>query len=193
MGGGNIVVKQHTVSATNRWTILVVLGVVLLPATVSADLYRCVSKEGVPIYSDQPCGGNAKTIAHSMRVDDWIALSRPYRQPRHDPNRISKDLRSHSKKIGDHIIPGGRYVSRSTGVGNDRRMVWIVELKYKTEEHHPWRIVITYTKKPEGSEYRLWLTSISVFKWGAPCTPPTMQQVTLLRQTGTGMWIAPNR
>lgn len=172
-----------------RW--IVIIWLVLGPAPLWADIYKCVSRDGIVRYSDQPCGEDASVITHTASVDDLIAMSRPYRRPFQDPNGISKDLRSHSKLIGDHIIPGGRYLHRDVGVGHKHRTVWTVTMAYKTVEHRPWRIRLTYHREKQSNGDLFWLTSISVFKWGKPATPPAMRRITRLHNTGPGAWVAP--
>jgi hypothetical protein len=56
---------------TARLTQLAFACVVALPAVAAADIYRCVSPEGLTTYSDSPCPGSA---AMSANVTELIGL-----------------------------------------------------------------------------------------------------------------------
>ncbi len=185
--------NQQGKKTMTQWAAMLVWCTIFVPAMVTADTYRCVLKDGTLSFSDTPCGDNAETVAHEISIDQWIAQSRPYRQPHPDPNRISKDLRSHSKMICDHIVSGAPYKRQDIYVSNKDRKIWKVSMYYKTADFHPWRIEMIYTQNTEGRDNLLWLTSISVFKWEKPFTPFAMHHITRLRQTGPGIWRSPER
>ena len=174
----------------NRSRVFLIIALLVFPAGSPADIYKCVTDDGVVTFSDHPCGKENKVVIPGQSLDDLIALARPYRQPLADPNRITNDLFAHSERIGARICPGLPLVDREVQVKNERRSEWDVSLRYADDGLPAWHIRINYRKKTNIDGYEIWLRSITVLRWYKPFSPPAMEQATALKKIGPGEWVA---
>jgi hypothetical protein len=188
---GSLVIgkKLKTIFAFNLMVIMLMIGPSL------ADIYKCVSDDGVVTFSDEPCGQNAEVAfeKYIIRVDDAIGLdiigpftNRAYMQS------IRPDIESHAKKIGSCILPRANptllFVDRAGGRHYNKDINWKISLFYGPQDYErEWNINVYYKGKKE-KEISLWLNAITITKDGRPFTPSTMHHVKKLKRIGTGEW-----
>jgi hypothetical protein len=172
-----------------RSLLFYLFATIFIATTVSADIYKCVSDDGVVKFSDQPCGDNAEITFHFLSIDDLISLASPYEQPIKDPNRISNDLLIHSRKLGDRILPGKPFYGHHVQAKNDHHSQWEIHLRYAPKSLTDWQIIMDYEKKPTHDGYSLWLKSIVIKRWGKPYSPSTMKYIEKIRKIGPGAWV----
>jgi hypothetical protein len=164
-------------------------AMMLIAVTAFADVYKCVSEDGVVTFSDEPCGKKAEITIHSLSLDDLIGLASPFTQSIMDSNSISNDLLSHSRKLGKSILPKERYYGHNVSLKNDLQSYWEIRLYYAPKGFTEWEIRMDYVKKPKAQGYSLWLKSIFIKRWGKPYSPPTMQHAKKMRKIGPGEWV----
>lgn len=175
----------------NRWGAILILALLVIPAGPFADIFKCVSDDGVVKFSDRPCGKDNNVLGARQSLDDLIALALPLRQPLPDPDRITGDLLAHSQAIGALMCPRLPLYHPYVQVEDERHSAWEVRLIYTDDGLPAWDIKIKYRKETKIDGYQLWLTSITVFRWNKPFSPPAMEQMTALKKIGPGEWVAP--
>ncbi|MBU2451757.1 MAG: DUF4124 domain-containing protein, partial [Proteobacteria bacterium] len=78
-----------------------------------ADIYKCVSDDGVATFSDTPCSNKPELFLNikNLSIDDAIDLANPLTEFDVDSKTIDEDLLSHAKKLGKSILPDEQYTS----------------------------------------------------------------------------------
>ncbi|MBU1342005.1 MAG: DUF4124 domain-containing protein [Proteobacteria bacterium] len=165
------------------------MAVLLTAKPLFADIYKCVSEDGVATFSDEPCGTNAAVSFHQLGIDELIVLVSPYAQPIIDLNRIENDLLALSRRIGDCILPHERYYGHNVRIEKDRPFFWEVRLWYAPENYTEWEIRMEYEKIKKHNDTSVWLKTISITRWGKPYNPPAMQDVKKINKKRTGEWV----
>lgn len=190
--------------------------IMVMAGSVLADIYKCKSPSGVTIYSDEPCGKNAKLfIRESAKTVDGavaeeIEINRGPWSERRRENNIAADAR----RIGATILPNQFFTSadvihiayspsdpppssfpRATPHKKYGKVPgWVVCLKYhsskKQDEYElKFRFDNKKVKQASGdSKYAVLLRTISVKKNGKPFFPDSMRNVQNLKFNANGEW-----
>lgn len=177
--------------------LLIMLVMLSSPACSDADLYKCISDDGIVKYSDQPCGKKFETITSSPTIDQLIASALPLQQPISDPDLIVGDLVACSKGISASILPKALFQYSNVNV-NDKCSRYTIVLVYASEAYlayNPGRsrmydIEIKFDKRKGDRHYELWLESISIKQDRRHFSPLAMEQVSNLKKLGPGRWVA---
>jgi len=178
--------------------ILFCVAIIIISATVSADIYKCVSDDGVVTYSDEPCGPKSSVFGKTMSLNKLIASVCPYDQPVFNPDDLSNDLLEFSQKLGSYIVPDKIFNSSSVFSKEDPLSLnWNIHLSYdcgrKFNESGCISITLLYERKKLKKQKPLSLKSIVIKQWGNPYDPPAMMNVKKMRKTDIGIWITDER
>jgi hypothetical protein len=156
-----------------------------------ADIYKCVSDDGVVTYSDQPCASDAEVAfeTENLNFDDAIGNASPYTEQLVPASKIDgEDFVAHARKIGKYIFPyeyNNSYVNQTTPMSRG----WRILLYFGPENNkRNYRVALEYGRKPTNQGIYVWLNSISVKKDGKPFDPPSMVNVKTYKKMGTGRW-----
>lgn len=176
--------------------LMFMLAIIFIPACTFADIYKCVSDDGIVKFSDQPCGENSEKMVKTPSIDELIAQARPYKQPFADPDRITSDLIACSRKIADGILPDQHYHYNNTHEG-DAGTRFTISLMYVPEgfkssspnKFRIYEVMMTYKKRIKDSGYELWLVSIAIKLGRSPISPKTMEEAKSLKKIGAGEWV----
>jgi hypothetical protein len=173
--------------------VLYVFAAMIIVTIVYADVYKCVSDDGVVTFSDQPCGEKAALVFHNSKlsVDEAIGNASLYTQPVTYSSDIDTDVLLHARKIGKSILPND--ILKSYDVSTEHTEIyytWKVFLSYVTpQKEHMWsRIVMTYRGEPkdQGIFVQLKYISIKRFDWFNPL--PTLKNVKKLKKDSHYGW-----
>jgi hypothetical protein len=180
----------------NRILASCLLAFILLIKPSFADIFKCVSDDGVVTFSDEPCGKNAEITfqKYTMSVDDAINLG-PIKTftDRTYVRGIRPDLEAHAKIIGSCILPNAKrnylFVDRAGGQYYNPKIDWKISLFFGPQGYErEWNIDLFYKGRKE-KNITVWLNSITVTKDGRPFNPPSMHNVKKLKKVGTGKWV----
>jgi hypothetical protein len=167
----------------------------LLTEISLANIYKCVSEDGVVTFSDEPCSSKAEVFINTppkLSIDDVISTASPFTELLIDSNTINEDLVTHAKKIGKCILPEENYNSYMIRGGHRsarRYPDWEIILKYGPPGNESkWKITIKYSVKPKNDIPRVWLKTIYVFLWGRYYDPPSLRNVKKMNRIRTGKW-----
>lgn len=171
------------------------LVIVLLPVSLFADIYRCVSDNGTVTYSDQPCGKNAEIFhpEYEMSVDD--AARRDILKPATDHASIwyvEKDIKDHARHIADVIIPNQQfhdiYITRKGRERDEIPIDWQVTISCGPEADALYSQIKFYYRGKKKSIFSVWLESLKVFSDRQPYDPPAMKDVRRFKKISAGEW-----
>jgi hypothetical protein len=175
--------------------VLLALILILLPSLAPADIFRCVSDDGVVRYSDNPCGDDAVPAFDEYKpsVDD--AAGRDIIKPLSDRSRlddIEQDLKAHAIQLGIAIVPNQKlnhvFKDKAGDPGRNEVLDWLFTLFFGPEAYdRQWRIEIFYRGRMEGAAV-VWLRTIRIQMDGAPMDPSTMQGLKAFRKIKSGEW-----
>jgi hypothetical protein len=170
-----------------------VFATMMITAIASADVYKCVSDDGVVTFSDQPCGEEAALVFQdtNLSVDEAIGNASPYTQPVPYSGDIDKDVLLHARKIGRSILPNENLESYDISKENmGIYYTWKVFLSYVTpHKEHLWsRIELDYRGEPKGKGVFVQLKFISIKRadWFTPL--PTLKNVKKLKKHAHYGW-----
>ena len=176
-----------------RSILLCVFALLVFGKVAFADIFKCVSEDGVVTFSDQPCGEKAALVIHDKKlsVDEAIGNASPYPEPVIYSSNIDTDVLLHARKIGKSIFPNDMLKSHDlttehTGIYYS----WKVFLSYVTpQKEHMWsRMVLDYRgdRKDDKILVRLKYISIKRFDWFNPI--PTLKNTTKLKKDAHYGW-----
>jgi hypothetical protein len=165
----------------------------LVAETSFANIYKCISDNGVVTFSDQPCGDQAAIVFHdtNLSVDEAIGNASPYTQPVTYSSDIDTDVILHARKIGRSILPYENLTSYDISTEHTvLSYTWKVFLSYVSPKYeHAWsRIEMDYIGEPKdgGIFVRLKYISIKRFDWYTPV--PTLKNVKKLKRDAHYGW-----
>ena len=178
-----------------NWRMFYLLAMLLVAEPSFANIYKCVSDDGVVTFSDQPCSTKAEVFINTppaVSIDDVINQASPFAELYVESNTIDEALVAHAKKIGKSILPDEIYNSYMMRGGNRRARrypQWEVSLKYGPPgKESKWRIRLEYRVKPKDDIPRIWLKTIYIYLWGSYYDPPSMHNVKKMNRIKTGKW-----
>jgi hypothetical protein len=178
-----------------RFSVFYLIVMILLAETSFANIYKCVSDNGVVTFSDEPCSKEAEVFINTppvLSIDEGISLASPFTQLIIESNTINEDLVTHAKKIGKCILPEEHYKSYILRGGNRRARrypQWDISLKYGPPGNKSkWKITIEYRVKIKDDIPRIWLKTIYVFLWGRYYDPPSLSNAKKINRIRTGKW-----
>jgi hypothetical protein len=197
---GAVAEKFHfnCIGVLMRLYILVMTIVLCLGATALADIYKCVSEDGVVKFSDEPCSKKAEVAFETEELDFDTAVGNasPYPKLPIPPSRFdTEDMMARAKKIGRCIITDEynnaarfeKYPSR----GNIMYRVYL----YFGPASDDWRYIVKMTyevnKKFEG--WYVWLDKFEVTKHRKPYDSRSMNNVRTFKKMGKGVWEIRNK
>jgi hypothetical protein len=176
-----------------RQIICVVIVLFGLGTMASADIFKCVSEDGVVKFSDEPCSKKAEVAfeTEELNFDAAIGNASPYSNL---PIPISQfnpeDMVTHAKKIGQTILQGE--------YNNNARLERYRSSRYWTSRVYlyfgpasdDWRYVVqmNYNEVRRFQDQYVWLDSIEVKKHGKPYDPPSMNNAKTFKKMGVGKW-----
>jgi hypothetical protein len=174
-----------------RLLIVCLLALMLIAKIAWADVYKCVSDDGIIKFSDEPCGENAEISfrTSNLNFDDVIGNASPYTEQPVAASKIDgNDFVAHAKKIAKAILPyeyNNSYDNRTTPMSPG----WRIYLYFgPASNEKKFVIVMNYARYPTSNGIYVWLNSISVKKDGKPFDPDSMSDVTKYKKMGTGRW-----
>ncbi|MBU1342006.1 MAG: DUF4124 domain-containing protein [Proteobacteria bacterium] len=176
-----------------RSIIYYLVFMVLLAATSFADIYKCVSEDGVATFSDEPCAKKAQIAfkTENLNFDDAIGNASPYDDQPVEASKIySEDFVAHAKKIGRYILP---FEYNNTCINRSSPTVpgWRISLFFGPESNKKeFEVDLVYNRNPTSNGTYVWLNSISVKKNGKPFNPSSMANVKTYKRMGSGRWEA---
>lgn len=173
--------------------ILFVAGLILLIPVLnsSADIYKCVSEDGVLTFSDEPCDSKAEVAfkTEEYDFDKAIGNGSPYPEQPVPPSKIwREDFKAHAKKIGKTILP---YEYNNSVVDKTSPLMpgWYIDLYFGSETNKKnYEISLHYGRNPSNKGVYVWLHSIVIKKDGKPYDPPSMVNVKTYKKMGSGRW-----
>ncbi len=173
---------------------LILAAIFLITATALADIYKCVSNEGIVTYSDEPCSPKSIIFRKTVSLDALIVSVCPYRQAVSNSDTLTNDLLEISNKIGGYIVPDKLFNSSSVSTYDDLLSInWEVRVDFdcgrKINESNCFRIRFIYKSKKQDKQKTVWLKSIDVILWGNPYDPPAMLNIKGMRKTNIGRWM----
>jgi Domain of unknown function (DUF4124) len=176
-----------------RTYICVVIVFLSLGATAAADIYKCVSEDGVVKFSDEPCSKKAEVAfeTEELNVDAAIGNASPYPQiPIPASQFDTEDMMAHAKKIGRCIISG-----EHNNTARFEKYPYRGDITYRVYLHFgppsdDWRytVKLTYEVKGRFEGTYVWLESIEVQKHREPYDPQSMSNVKTFKKMGVGKW-----
>jgi hypothetical protein len=176
-----------------RFHLCLMILVVLLGATAYADIYKCVSEDGVVKFSDEPCSKKAEVAfkTGAQNFDAVIGNASPYPKLPIPLSRFdTDDVVAHAKKIGGSIITGeynNNVVRRISP--NPVTFEYYVELHFGPEsEKRRFEIHMLYRRDVRYNGTYVWLNSFQVYKKRKPYDPPAMAGVETFKKMGVGRW-----
>jgi hypothetical protein len=198
-----------------RFLVFYFFGMILISTTAFADVYRCVSDDGVIKFSDEPCGKDAELIHDQPQTSLDEALSaeiEPFLRP-YTSETYGKYITNQSKRIGRCILPDQWFNSSklirvygpsprdSYSFPKPKPIYgttpgWVIFLYYGPESNpKKWsiefRYISTIRKDINGIlKSFVLLKSISIKKDEIPFTPISMRDVKKFEKKGTGEWKA---
>jgi len=116
-----------------------------------AEIFKCISEDGVSIFSDQPCGNNSKVLFQddsNLTIDAAIGNGSPFSKSVVYSNSMETDIKFHAKRIGQRIFPDN--VLKSDDISESKSTLvytWLVYLSYYSPtDRRVWnKIVMEYT------------------------------------------------
>ena len=185
------------------------LGMMLITITAFADIYKCVSDDGVVTFSDVPCGKNAKfafrdsNSAGSGTIDDFIGVVHPgpYNKNFYSVDSLSSDLKPQAINLGRRIFPNEQFSwidARSQIYGQDKSGAAAAFIPFtlffgSKDKETNYSAVITYGFKTEKGSSKekvvLWLQAIETQKNSKDFDPLSMRDVKKLKKISTGRWM----
>ena len=176
-----------------RLHVCLVIGVVLLSSTASADIYKCVSDDGVVKFSDQPCAKEAEVAfkTNEQRFDEVIGNASPYpKLPILESQYDTDVIVAHAKKIGRCIITGEHIndVNHHPNLNLEHRE-YSVELHFGPDsDKNRFVVNLIYRSDYQYKGLYVRLNSIFVGRKGRPYDPPSMAEVQTFKKMGVGKW-----
>ena len=174
-----------------RFLLSCLLLTTVLTMTALADIYKCVSEDGVTKYSDVPCAENAEVAFEtaSLNFDEVIGNASPYPKLPVPPSRVDvKDIIAHAKKIGSCIIPD-EYNNTTIDRSSPMMPVWRIELHFGPADDEKMYVVeMEYGRKGTNKGLFVWLHSFTVKKDLKLYDAPSMRNVKTFKKMGTGRW-----
>ncbi len=175
-------------------TMLFLLVFLFLTPIVSADIYKCISDNGVAIFSDEPCGDNSKRIFNTVNqtFDDVIGNGSPYDEQPVDSKKVFKeDFVEHAKKIWRFIMPNTHsYMTKCEAFdGGQGIETYRIDL---TDSKKKFNVSMAYCCYYQGDgKHFVFLSSINIIKDKKPFDPSTMVNIKNYRKAGIGVWVYP--
>jgi hypothetical protein len=176
-----------------RLNICFVIVLLCLVGMASADIYKCVSEDGVVKFSDEPCSRKAEVAfeTEDLNFDEAIGNASPYpKLPVPESEFDTEDMVTFAKKIGRHIITGEH--NNSARLERYRnRQYWTnkVYLNFgPPSDDWRYRVIMHYEVKKRFEGTFVWLDSIEVTKHGKPYDPPSMDPVKTFKKMSVGKW-----
>ena len=171
--------------------LLCLFSVMLVTHLAIADVYKCVSEDGVVKFSDEPCGTNAKLSFQTskLKFDDVIGNASPYtKQPVPASKIDGNDFVAHARKIGKAILPY-EYNNSVDNLTAPMMPGWNIQLNFGPDNKKKMYVIrMQYGRYPTSDGIYVWLNTISVKKNGKPYNPPAMSDVKTFKKMGTGRW-----
>jgi hypothetical protein len=187
----------------------------LMVTTTFADIYKCLSDDGVAIFSDAPCGNDAALIYDQPQtgVDEALGVEiNPFVKP-YTSETYGDYITNQSKRIGRVILPDqwfnfsklirvyGPAPRDSYSFPKPEPVYgttpgWVVFLFYGPEsKRKKWSIEFRYVSQVRKdingiAKSVVLLKSISIKKDELPFTPSSMRDVKKFEKTDTGEWKA---
>ncbi|MBU2630131.1 MAG: DUF4124 domain-containing protein, partial [Proteobacteria bacterium] len=167
----------------------------LMTTSASANIFKCVSEDGVITFSDIPCNKDAQLFIHDTKlsVDEAIGNASPYKHPVIYSGYIDQDLILHARKIGNSIFPDKRLEDKAISAERiANKQTWRVCLSYGSIENKfdYARIQLNYVGESEGDGekvfVRLKYIAIKRFDWMTPL--PTLKNVKKLKADAHYGW-----
>ncbi len=185
-----------------KTVVFYVLAMMIMAITAFADIYKCVSDDGVVKYSDEPCGKQTEFLFRESNskwsLDDAIGVA-PFSGRRiGSRNDIIDELRPQAINLVKLILPeeeyktvfaqsffgapGGVTFSAHLGPPKKKKVMWIVSITYSIEGGDD-----------QGGYYdiNIRLKFITIMKDGKPFSPASMNAVKRLNEISVGRWGAP--
>ena len=85
---------------------LLITLILCAPLTAGADIYRCRSASGTPIFTDQPCPNGERVEVQDQRIGtristaDMVSIGQTLAQER-QVSELHRDLRTREEKVAD--------------------------------------------------------------------------------------------
>jgi len=172
----------------------VTLCLVLTAGFLHADIYKCVSKDGVVTFSDRPCSADAEILLDEMEIslDEAVEEASPFADITIDSQTAAEVMLAHARKMGKCILPDepfNEYLVEGGERGGGRYPSWAITLKYgPPEKPSKWRIRMEYKTRHVDGVPRVWLTTVFVLLWSQYEDPPTMEKTQTLEKVRTGKY-----
>jgi len=179
----------------NKKSILLSLIVFfMLASVVSADIYKCVSNDGVTTYSDEPCGENSKKVFDTVEqtFDDIIGNGSPYDDQPVDSKKVFReDIIEHAKKIWRFIMPNKHSYLKKCETFDGRQGIAIHDIDL-TDSKKIYNVAMRYCCYYQGNgKDFVFLGAINIKKDGKPFDPSTMVNIKKYRKASIGVWEYP--
>jgi hypothetical protein len=176
-----------------RLHVCLVILTMLLGSTAFADIYKCVSDNGVVKFSDAPCSKKAEVAfkTGARNFDAVIGNASPYPELPIPKSRFDiEDIVAHAKRIGGCIITGeynNKVIRRL--VPKPAHIEYYVELHFGPEsEKKRFEIHMLYRRDITYDGMYVWLNSFDIYKNGKPYDSPAMAGVETFKKMGVGRW-----
>jgi hypothetical protein len=176
-------------------SVVSLLAMMLIATPSFAAIYKCVSKDGVVSFSDEPCSREAEVFLKTpakISIDDAISLASPFPELSIDSRTIEDDLLAHAKKTGKSILPDETYNTYTMRGGERRRHrypKWEVSLNYgPPDKPSKWKITLKYSVRFKNKIPRVWLNMIYVQLWRKYYDPPSIHNAKKIERIRTGKW-----
>jgi hypothetical protein len=176
-----------------RFHICFAILVVLLGSTASADIYKCVSEDGIVKFSDEPCSKKAEVAfkTDGQNFDAVIGNASPYpKLPVPESQFDTEKIVAHAKKIGRCIITG-EYNNEVLHhpYPNPARSEYYVELHFGPKsDKKRFEVHMIYRTEYQYKGMYMWLDKIFISKKGKSYDPPSMADVQTFKKMGVGKW-----
>ena len=176
----------------NKLGALAVLVLLSIPVGSGADVYKCVSKDGIVKFSDQPCSPDAEVAfpTPDTSFDHVIGNGGVYPEPVPVDRFDIEDLTAHAKKIGKCIITGEQNnTAFYRGTPGQALLEWYIQLNFgPSYKKKKYVVRLTYKGASDGTSMYVWLDSFTVKKNGQLYDPSTVSGSKKYIKKGTGRW-----
>ena len=184
-----------------KTVVFYVLAMMIMAITAFADIYKCVSDDGVVKYSDEPCGKQTEVILRTSNskgsLDDAMGVA-PFSGRIGSRKDIINELRLQAINLVKLILPEEEYkgVKAQSFFGSPGGVTFSALLGSPKKKKVMWDVSITYsieTGADKGGDYdiNIRLKSITILKDGNPFSPASMNAVKRLNEISEGRWEAP--
>jgi len=176
------------------------LSFLFVPLKSYPEIYKCISKDGVATFSDEPCPNKGEVFIKTPQIDIDVIIEEasPFKSLSSEEDSFYDGLFEHAERIGKCLLPDEHY---NTYKINSRKREWwscnqwdVVLYYGPPNKETKWSVILRYIGKSEKMSRpcrnpEIFLDSIDVCLWDKNYDPPDMKiKIQALRKQGTGHW-----